>query len=98
MSQYILSKRAVDDIHLVGEYTIDRWGKAQAVRYLQGLEEALQKLADAPNTFGRKRDDLKKGYYSSLYENHVIFYKKQKAAIRIVRVLHQRRDIPEQLK
>ena len=98
MNQYILSKRAVRDIQAIGEYTERNWNSRQAITYLKGLDTTLQDIAKAPDTLARRREDLKSGFYSALYKSHVIFFKKQDENIFVIRVLHQKRDIPQQIK
>ncbi len=88
----VLSEEAaadIDDIFEFGEY---KFGNAQAINYLIGLEEHFEKLKDNPD-IGRERNDIKKGLYSLPYVSHIIFYRKLKDRLRIVRVLYGGRDL-----
>lgn len=69
-----LSKRATRDLEDIFEYTLDRWGEDQAIRYVDGLRKHLQNLAE------REKLGLSRPWrpgseiYRSRYEEHVIFY------------------------
>jgi len=47
MANYFLSKKAIDDLSKIWEYTYDRWSEAQAEKYYFLLLETCQELADA---------------------------------------------------
>ncbi len=94
-SSYRLSVAAATDINDLYDYTIDRFGEQQAIKYLTGLDERLAFLAERPDT-GRIRDEVRKGLMSFVYKKHVVFYRVMKYGIRIVRVLHGSMDIPKQ--
>lgn len=93
MKRYRLTQKAEQDIRKIWNYSADEWGEVQADKYLYGLEEKLDQICDSPDTIGVKRDSLKSGYMSSLYEKHIIFFKKAENSIIVIRVLHQRMDI-----
>lgn len=95
LNVYRLSVAAAKDINDIYDYSIDRFGEQQAVRYLAGLDERLSYLADRPEA-GRTRGEVRKGLMSFVYEKHVVFYRMMKYGIRIVRVLHASMDIPKQ--
>lgn len=97
MKKYTLTRKAEQDIRNIWSYTIDEWGEVQAERYLKGLEEKLELLSDSPDSIGKNRDSLKSGYMSSLYEKHIVFFKKAGNSIEIIRVLHQRMDISNRI-
>jgi len=89
---YVFSEEAaadIDDIFEFGEY---KFGNAQAINYLIGLEEHFEKLKDNPD-IGRERNEIKKGLYSLTYMSHIIFYRKLKNKLIIVRVLYGGRDL-----
>jgi toxin ParE1/3/4 len=46
---------------------------------------------------GRRRDELRRGYRGFPVGQYVIFYRVAEPGVRIVRILHGRRDVPEQL-
>ena len=91
---YILSEIADKDLEDIFDYTFDEFGFDQAEKYLLEIEEIFQNLIINPQ-IGKKRDEIKQGLYSFPKDNHIIFYRILDNHIRIVRVLHGRRDIPK---
>ena len=91
---YILSEIADKDLEDIFDYTFDEFGYDQAEKYLLEIEEIFQNLIINPQ-IGKKRDEIKQGLYSFPKDNHIIFYRILDNHIRIVRVLHGRRDVPK---
>lgn len=89
MPSYKYTPEARDELKNILDYTIKNWGKAQANKYLDGLEELAGNLAKNPN-LGKKRDSLQKGLLSFRYQSHVLYYLKRKGGIIVVHVLHER--------
>lgn len=89
---YVLSEEAVADIDEIFEFGEYKFGYDQAIKYLIGLDEQFQKLANNPH-IGRERNDIKKGLFSVPYISHIIFYRKLDRKLRIVRILYGGRDL-----
>ena len=89
---YVLSEEAVADIDEIFEFGEYKFGNAQAINYLIGLEELFVKLVPNPD-ISRERNDIKKGLFSLPYISHIIFYRKLKGKLRIVRILYGGRDL-----
>ena len=97
MSGFLLSPAARADLAEIWDYTADRWGVEQAERYIRALTTACQALADHRRT-GRAIDDIRAGYSKLSVGSHFLCYRFTDAGmIDIVRILHQRMDIPERL-
>lgn len=92
MDNYVLSKKAEEDIESIYHYGNYRFGKNLAVQYLIGLESSFEKLYENP-AIGKLRNEIKVGLYSFPFISHVIFYRILQNHIRIVRVLHGSRDV-----
>jgi toxin ParE1/3/4 len=60
MPDFRLSAGAEHDLEDIIDYTIERWGVDQAVKYMDGLEDLAGTLARTP-ALGRRRDDLLEG-------------------------------------
>lgn len=97
MKKYILTRKAEEDIRDIWRCTVEEWDEVQAETYLSGLEDKIIQASEAPGTIGRIRADIKSGYMSFLYESHIEFFKKKMDHIEVIRVLHQRMDIPKRL-
>jgi toxin ParE1/3/4 len=64
-----------------------------ADRTLAALLERMDLLAQSPG-LGRRRDELRPGLHSFPVGAYVIFYRKARRGIEIVRVLSGSRDLP----
>ena len=80
------------DLLEIWHYLAEAVGTDTADRQLRRIDEACRSLRQAPFR-GRPRDELRPGLRSILTEPYVVFYRVATAAVEIVRVLHQRRDI-----
>ena len=80
MSSYKLTVKADLDIEYIWDYTNSQWGKNQAVKYLNQLEERFISLAGNPN-IGKHRLELTGAPISYHCERHVIFYRKASKGI-----------------
>lgn len=87
-----LSKKATRDLEDIFEYTLDRWGEDQAIRYVDGLRKHLQNLAE------REKLGLSRPWrpgseiYRSRYEEHVIFYLRTATTSDIGMIPHGQQD------
>jgi toxin ParE1/3/4 len=98
MSGFLLSPAARADLTEIWDYTASRWGVEQAERYVRELTTACQGLADQRLT-GRTIDDVRAGYSKLAVGSHFLFYRRTDSGlIDVVRILHQRMDIPERMK
>lgn len=90
-SSYTRSKRADQDIKHITKQSIFDFGELQTDKYLAGLEETLQLLADNPKlgcgyTSGKTKTD----YHYHRYVSHVIYYRQREQDIFVVRILHKK--------
>jgi toxin ParE1/3/4 len=93
MPTYRKTRRADEDLTEIYHYTRRRWGRAQAIRYIRGLDQRFKALANNPLS-GTAREDLQpEGLRSFVHGSHVVFYQKQPYGVLIVRVLHGRQDV-----
>lgn len=90
-STLVLSHLAEADLREIWIFSYDRWGEAQADRYLDDLERALRACEDDPEG-GRARDEVRGGYWSRLAQKHVIFYTIAQNEILVQRILHTSMD------
>jgi toxin ParE1/3/4 len=89
MAKFHFSRRAEADLLSIADYTLRKWGKAQAARYLGELETCCQMLADNPDS-GRLCDDIRPGLRRHEHGKHVLFYRQERSGILVSRILHQR--------
>jgi toxin ParE1/3/4 len=96
--KYKISREANLDIENIWLYTLENWSLEQADRYINLIFDEIEYLSENPKT-GKDYGHLRKGYFCSRIKSHFIFYKKnqKREEIEIIRVLHQRMDIENQL-
>lgn len=90
---YELSSDADSDIEEIFNYTFEEFGIEQAVIYVRQFDVTFSRVLINPE-IGRERSDIRLGLRSIVQSSHVIFYRVLKDRIRIVRVLHGSRDLP----
>ena len=93
MTGYRFSQSANADLQDIASYTIEKWGAAQTITYLDGLEQTAKELAQNPKR-GKPCDDLSFGLRSFPYESHVMYYLEEPDGIVVARVLHERMSAP----
>lgn len=92
-----ITRQADADLADIWDYTAAHWGQSQARKYLTQLEQRFLFLAKRPEQ-GRLRYDLP-GFPLSYHQaRHVIFYRKFKDGVEIVRILHDSMDFPRHLR
>ena len=73
---------ALDDLDQIHDATREMWGLAQAEHYLSQLRAAVERVVQHPRS-GRGR--------------HLIFYRLDFDTVVVVRILHDRMEIPSRL-
>ncbi len=96
MPGFRLTGLAISDLLDIGRYTEKTWGRVQRNAYLLQIDSCFHMLAENPG-IGRDRGVLMPGCHAYPVNRHVIFYRQAKAGIEIIRVLHERMDIPAHL-
>ena len=97
MSKYIINEKALDDINKIWIYTAETWSIEQADRYYNLILDEIEYIVD---NFEMARDfgNVRKNYRCSKVKSHLVFFKKTKTnEIEIIRVLHEKMDIENQL-
>ncbi len=97
MSKYIINEKALEDINKIWIYTEENWSEEQAERYYNLIFDEIEYIV---TNFEMARDfeNVRKNYKYSKVKSHLIFFKKTKAnEIEIIRILHERMDIENQL-
>ena len=91
-SNYSLRALAQVDLEEIWFYTYQEWGVEQADKYLNSLLSRFAWLAENP-LIGKKRDDIKTGYYCFPEGMHLVFYMLTKNGIDIIGIPHQSMDV-----
>ncbi|XBQ17420.1 MAG: type II toxin-antitoxin system RelE/ParE family toxin [Oceanicaulis sp.] len=86
-----ISQAAERDLEAIFRYTRERWGEAQAVSYIEALNEGFDGIAETPG-LGRDRSEEIEGGRSRILARHVVFYTFTRERAVIIRVLHPAQD------
>ena len=96
MARYRLSEAATADLEAIWLYVAEQGGVDAADRLIDAIIAGMRLLADHPG-MGRARGDLApglRGFPTPDYLDYLIFYRRVRGSIDIVRVLHGRQDLP----
>ncbi|MEM8894292.1 MAG: type II toxin-antitoxin system RelE/ParE family toxin [Bacteroidota bacterium] len=91
---YTLSESADLDLEEIFTFSEEKFGFDQEVKYLGEIEDVFNLVVKNPE-IGKNRTEVKPGIRSIVKSSHIIFYRINKNAIRIVSVLHGSRELPK---
>jgi len=89
----IWSPAARNDLREIWRYFLGVASRDVADGLLRDIRFAAEKVRQRPLAW-RARDDVMPGLRSILVHPYVIFYRVKEGTVEIVRVLHQRRNLP----
>jgi len=93
MPNYYLTKKAVEDLSQIWEYTFETWSESQADKYYNGLLDTCNTIAQNPD-LGKKYDGITRNLFGLKINRHIIFYRKiPLEEVEITRILHERMDL-----
>jgi toxin ParE1/3/4 len=84
-----LTRDAQKDLTAIRRYTVETWGTEQSSRYLQGMRETIELLAEFPGQ-GVVREKVGDGVVSFPYGSHMLYSRLEKTHLVVFAVLHQR--------
>ena len=94
MAKYHITRKAVEDLSAIWEYTSSTWSESQADFYYNKLVKAFQSIAARHTSTDREYTEIKSGLFGRRCEKHIIFYKLDiNSDIEILRILHEKMDI-----
>jgi len=95
-AKYRISESAIKDLGGIWEYTFLNWSKEQADRYHNLIMNEIEFVSE--NTIsGKSMEHVKEGYLVVYVKSHMIFFKRKKGIVEIIRILHQKMDIESNL-
>jgi toxin ParE1/3/4 len=95
MARATLAKKARRDLIEIKQYTVERWGKEQARKYIGQIRDCADDLANH-RCHGKLREDIAPDLKSYHVGRHVIFYVESKTGIDVARVLYDSMDFAKQ--
>ena len=87
-----LSRAARDDLAEIYHYSKSRWGADQAAAYLDRMQSRIDALVRG-EVSGVAGHDVSPGFRRQISKSHIIWYRVQDDILRVIRVLHQSRDV-----
>lgn len=98
MGNYVLTRKAIQDLAEIWQYTCDTWSEKQADKYYELITGAFTTLTKDPD-LGKSYDEIFIGLLGIRVGQHILFYQKAKAnQIQIIRILHVRMDLNRNIK
>ena len=94
--RFRLSKLAYSDLDSIYAYTLAKWGREQADRYLGTLWDTFDKITAEPERH-KVRDQLYPGSRICFAGRHAIIYRIRESRVEIARVLHDAMDFRRHL-
>jgi len=92
-----LSPAAQSDISDIWEFTVERWGEDQAIRYTSRIRDTLLDLV-AGRRSSRAADDIVPGYRTCIIGSHIAYFRIDADDLIVIRILHQSMDPLTQLR
>lgn len=93
MANYIITKKAVEDLTKIWYCTYEGWSENQADKYYFELLEDCQVLSENQN-FGKNYNEISKEIFVYKSGQHILFFRKlSESKIEITRILHSRMDL-----
>jgi toxin ParE1/3/4 len=97
MAKYVLTKKAVEDLSNIWEYTYEVWSESQADKYYELLTNSFQELVQYPE-LGKSYDEIDRAILGLQVGKHIVFYRVAESKdIEILRILHQRMDFKNRM-
>jgi len=99
VKKYFVQPAASARLEEIYRHTLERFGPAQADRYLDGAFELFDDIAAKRITWQRIPGEFGVEGYLARYHSHFVFWKlRSDGQIAIVAVLHQRMDLARRLR
>ncbi len=97
MAKYELTKKAVEDLTDIWNYTFENWSEHQADKYYQLLIESFTEIAENP-VLGKNFDIIIESLKGFKVGRHIVFYREiEGSRIEIIRILHDHMDLKNRL-
>jgi toxin ParE1/3/4 len=87
----VVSPQARDDIRDILQYSYEQWGAERRTWQRKRLTSEIRQLGDYPR-LGPVRTELGYARRSKVVDPYVIYYRIEDHVVRVIRVLHIRRD------
>jgi toxin ParE1/3/4 len=97
MASYKFTKKAVEDLSYIWNYTFNKWSENQADKYYQMLIENCKEIA-RNSELGKNYNRIADNLLGFKVGRHIIFYRKlKKNEVEIIRILHDQMDLESRI-
>ena len=86
-----LKPKAYEDMAHIYQYSLKEFGPTKAGQYIEALDDTFRKLADN-SAIGIDYSEIKPGIMACLSASHIVFFRRSKNHLTIIRVLYQSMD------
>jgi len=90
--RFKLSREAASDIEAIAHYTVEQWGEAQAIAYIDGLLATCEQIANHPE-LGVLIDGFEGKVRRFRSGHHVLHYRVRDGVTEIIAFRHERSRI-----
>ena len=98
MAKYYLTKKAIEDLSNIWDYTFEEWSELQADRYYQMLIENFKEISQNPD-LGKNYEDISTTLSGLKAGKHIIFYRRIASdEVEITRILHEMMELKRKIK
>lgn len=88
MRGFHLTANAQSDLIAIRDYTQKHWGNQQSLKYIIGLRQTIELLAETPS-IGKERLEISANAFSFPHQSHVIYYLFLKQQLIVFGILHK---------
>ncbi|SDF52568.1 type II toxin-antitoxin system RelE/ParE family toxin [Epilithonimonas hungarica] len=98
MAKYLFTKKAVDDLSEIYEYTYEFWSENQADKYYGEVISFCEMLSENPN-IGKNYSEIASDIFGFVANRHIIFYRILNInEIEITRIIGSDMDLKSRMK
>jgi len=93
MPNYKLTRKSINDLSDIWNYTFDNWSENQADSYYNKILSDCQAIADNPE-LGKNYEKIIESLFGYKTGKHIIFYRRiTNNSVEITRILHSQMDL-----
>jgi len=97
MAKFELTKKAVEDLADIWNYTYENWSENQADKYYQLLIESFNEIA-GNQSIGKKYSGIVESLRGFKVGRHIVFFReKEGRKVEIIRILHEHMDLKNRI-
>jgi len=97
MAKFELTKKAVEDLADIWNYTYENWSEHQADKYYQLLIESFKEISGNPG-IGKNYSGIVESLRGLKVGRHIIFFRMMEGRnVEITRILHEQMDLKNRI-